>query len=135
MTSMRAMSRHVRLAHPSRNHDPPPSQPPTPSPPPGRSSASWCRAPPVALRRAVFPHRSGRLWRYRALRALTFFFFLSHFDDTVLTGVAIRGQNGLLISPRIAVSPLMKALLPTPHPVPAPRPFKRVMVSRSGIVA
>jgi hypothetical protein len=61
------------------------------------------------IRRAVCPHRSGRLWRYGALRALRFYFFLSHFDDTVLTGVAIRGQNGLLISPRIAVSPLMKS--------------------------
>jgi hypothetical protein len=25
-----------------------------------------------------------RLWRYGALRALIFYFFLSHFDDTVL---------------------------------------------------
>jgi hypothetical protein len=36
--------------------------------------------------------------------------FLSHFDDTVWTGVAIRGQNGLLRYRDIAISPLMKAL-------------------------
>ncbi len=83
-----------------------------------RQRAEWWSAPRAGLRRAcarlrraVFPHRSGRLWRYGALRALSFYFLLSHFDDTVLTGVAIRGQNGLLISPRIAVSPLMKALV------------------------
>ena len=51
-----------------------------------------------------------------ALRALRFYFFLSHFDDTVLTGVAIRGQNGLLRYRDIAISPLMKALVPV-HPI------------------
>ncbi len=51
------------------------------------------------------------LWRYGALRALRFYFYLSHFDDTVLTGVAIRGQNGLLRYRDIAISPLMKALV------------------------
>jgi hypothetical protein len=58
------------------------------------------------------------LWRYGALPALSFYFSLSHFDDTVLTGVAIRGQNGLLIPPRIAVSPLMKALTHVPRSRP-----------------
>jgi hypothetical protein len=58
------------------------------------------------------------LWRYAGPVGPQILFFLSHFDDTVLTGVAIRGQNGLLRYRAIAISPLMKALAAARAPPP-----------------
>jgi hypothetical protein len=99
----------------------------------GRPSRQWSVARAGRVRPARWPRWASPGRRApsqpsccgdtRALRALRFYFFLSHFDDTVLTGVAIRGQNGLLRYRDIAISPLLKALLgvaraPPPRPLP-----------------